>query len=59
MKLIHTPYKAYNRWEDKWEWTVEVFSQELIIHTFNSKEEAEEFKNEKELENNDGISLDI
>jgi len=46
-KIIHTPYKAYNRKEDKWEWAVEVFSQELITYTFNTKEEAEEFKKKK------------
>ena len=45
--IIHTPYKAYNRKEDKWEWVVEVYKYDLVIHTFHSKEGAEEFINIK------------
>uniref|UniRef100_A0A6M3LKC6 Uncharacterized protein n=1 Tax=viral metagenome TaxID=1070528 RepID=A0A6M3LKC6_9ZZZZ len=43
-KLIHHPYRSYNREEDKWQWTVEVHYQELRKYTFDSREEAEEFK---------------
>ena len=49
-EIIHTPYYAYNRIKDKWEWTVEVFKQELLTYIFKSKEEAEEFKRGKENE---------
>ena len=48
-EIIHTPYRSYNRREDKWKWTVEVFFQELITYTFNTEEEAKKFKKEKEL----------
>ena len=46
MKIIHSPYKSYNRREDKWKWTIEIFSQELIVYTFETEEEAKEFKKE-------------
>jgi len=49
--LIHNSYNSYNRKKDKWEWTVEVFTEKIEKHIFSSKKEAEKFKIKRRKEN--------
>jgi len=42
MKIIHQPYKTFNKEEKKWEWRIEKYISRIKIYYFDTEKGARE-----------------